>query len=85
DTIDLAIHPADGSRDREEALGRCLHHLGEEHREVLSRRYAESQSVKAIAADLGVTPNAVSLTLHRARQKLMNCMQKRLDMNGQPG
>ncbi|MEM6469651.1 MAG: sigma-70 family RNA polymerase sigma factor [Planctomycetota bacterium] len=78
DRMDESLFPADGARNREEALQVCLDQLDERHQELLTRRYAESLSVKALAAELNKTANAVSMTLHRIREQLMQCVDRRL-------
>lgn len=85
DRIDSAKHAAESSIEREEAISKCMERLCDEHRQVLSRRYAEAHSVKAIAADTKTTPNAVSMMLHRARRKLMKCMEMQFEIHGKPG
>lgn len=63
---------------RQDALQRCMRNLEKEQQDILARRYVDASSVKAIAADRGTTANAVSLVLHRARQKLMKCIELRV-------
>ena len=84
DAIDLL----DGSQsfeqptsDRKAALSECLQHLPKQQQQLIIRRYAESFSVKGIAADLGKSANAVSMLLHRIREQLLACIQRRLAEN----
>lgn len=44
--------------------------LPESHRVILMLRDIEEMSTEAVAAQLGITPNAVKIRLHRARQAL---------------
>ncbi|MEM6364266.1 MAG: sigma-70 family RNA polymerase sigma factor [Planctomycetota bacterium] len=78
DQIDESLFPEDRLQHREEALQACLDRLSEQHQELLIRRYAEAVSVKALAADMSKTANAISLTLHRIREQLMQCIEHRL-------
>ncbi|MEM9367531.1 MAG: sigma-70 family RNA polymerase sigma factor [Planctomycetota bacterium] len=78
DRMDEALFPEDGSGNREEALQTCLDRLSQSNQELLTRRYAESLSVKSLAAEMSKTANAVSLNLHRIREQLMQCVENRL-------
>ncbi len=69
------LHPLEA---RKQALETCVSRLSAEQQKFLTRRYTESISVKAIAAELGRTTNAVSLMLHRVRDKLLHCINIRL-------
>lgn len=60
------------------ALRRCLETLSASHRELIERRYATGASVKAIAAQIGRSANSVSVTLHAVRQKLLDCIERRI-------
>lgn len=72
--LDEKMFPAGTDSQRLVALNTCVQKLEPEHRGILLQRYAESTSVKAIAADVDKTANAVSLTLHRIREQLMKCV-----------
>ena len=48
----------------------CINQLPENHRNVIVLRDIEGMSTKETARLLGLTPNAVKLRLHRARQAL---------------
>ena len=64
--------PADALVGREEkaALDRAIESLPEKQRAAVLLRYREGLSCGEIASALGVTSNAVSIQLHRARQTL---------------
>lgn len=64
--------------ERRSALKSCLSILSIEQQGLLAKRYTESVSVQAIAAELDKTPNAVSLLLHRIRLQLLNCINQKL-------
>jgi RNA polymerase sigma-70 factor, ECF subfamily len=78
DELDTTIHPSDQVAARETALSECLGVLTDRARDLVVRRYAESVSVTALAAEMEKTTNAVSLLLHRIRVQLMNCIEHRL-------
>jgi len=57
-------------------LEACLRELPPRQREVVERRYLESEPVQEIAADLGFKANAASQLLFRARANLFKCLQR---------
>jgi RNA polymerase sigma-70 factor, ECF subfamily len=61
---------------RSAALGQCLEQIHPRSREALRLRYAEGMAVKDMARKLGRTANAVSQTLFRARQWLIECVKR---------
>ncbi len=65
-----------GYGNRLEALQTCLGRLPDRQREIVERRYLESESVQSIAEDLGFKANAASQLLFRARANLAKCIQK---------
>ncbi len=67
---------ASGYDDRLDALKVCLEKLPERQRDVVQRRYLNGASVREIAADLEVNPNAASQLLHRARHNLFRCISE---------
>ena len=73
ETVDEA---AASYEDRLEALRHCIHKLPDRQREVVERRYLNSESVQDIASDLGFKANAASQLLFRARTNLLQCMQQ---------
>jgi RNA polymerase sigma-70 factor (ECF subfamily) len=78
DEIDSSLHSPERDAGRAAALQECLRLLSPAQRDLVVRRYAESVSVKALAGELDKTANAVSMLLHRTREQLMNCLEKRL-------
>lgn len=78
DEMDSAMHPSDRDAVRAAALQECLRRLTPSQRELILRRYAESISVKALAAEMDKTANAVSLVIHRTREQLIGCLEQRL-------
>lgn len=61
---------------RLEALQICIGELPARQREVVTRRYLNSESVQDIADDLGFKANAASQLLFRARANLLKCMNR---------
>jgi RNA polymerase sigma-70 factor (ECF subfamily) len=61
---------------RQERLTGCLEKLPPAHREMVRSRYAEGQSVQAIARERGMTPNAAMQALFRIRQSLLQCVAR---------
>lgn len=58
------------SDDRGEPLRAAIAELNEQDREVIVMRYWDELAVTEIASLLGLTPNAVSMRLHKSRQRL---------------
>jgi RNA polymerase sigma-70 factor, ECF subfamily len=61
-----------------ELLQECLERLSAEQRDLLRERYAPGGSVKRIAELQGRTVGAISQTLYRIRESLLNCLSQRL-------
>jgi RNA polymerase sigma-70 factor, ECF subfamily len=73
--------PADVLLQREEtrALVRaCIDELPDRYRSILLMRDVEDVSTPEVAQMLGVTPNAVKIRLHRARQALATLLRRRM-------
>jgi len=71
--------PADALLEREETRGvvrRCIAELPDRYRSILVMRDIEDISTPEVAAMLGVTPNAVKIRLHRARQALATLLRR---------
>jgi RNA polymerase sigma-70 factor (ECF subfamily) len=79
--------PADRLLEREEtrALVReCIALLPDHHRSILVMRDIEDVSTDELAALLGITPNAVKIRLHRARQALGTLLRREFKNQGTP-
>jgi RNA polymerase sigma-70 factor (ECF subfamily) len=63
---------------RMQALELCLQKLPSNHRKLIAARYTKHGNVKAVAEQLGKTPNAISKLLQRTRSSLMNCIEENL-------
>lgn len=66
----------DESDRREEALRGCLQKLPPGQRELLEERYSASGSVQEIASREGKSVGAVSQSLYRIRETLLNCIHE---------
>lgn len=78
DQLDAEMFPAEAADARQTALDHCLAKLPPVQHELVLKRYAESVSVKSIAAEMGRTVNAVSMILHRVREQLLHCVEAEL-------
>lgn len=67
---------ADGASAYAEGLAECLGRLREDQRTLLEQRYSPGGSVKRIAEERGQTVGAVSQTLYRIREALLNCISQ---------
>jgi len=61
-----------------EPLRKCLETLPAGQRELLAQRYGPDGSVRQIAEDRGQSVGAVSQTLYRIREALLDCVYQRL-------
>jgi len=59
-------------------LRECLQRLPAEQSELLAQRYVSGGSVRQIAESRGQTVGAVSQTLYRIRESLLNCVSRHL-------
>lgn len=59
---------------REEALRGCLDKLPRDQRALVEGRYAPGGSVPTLAAAAGKSAGAISQTLYRIREALLNCV-----------
>lgn len=60
------------------ALEKCRERLKPEHRDLVKQFYDEGHSLAEIAKRSNKKENAISVALHRIRQLLADCIQKRL-------
>jgi RNA polymerase sigma-70 factor (ECF subfamily) len=56
----------------------CIERLPARHREILVLRDIEELDTSEVAAALGITPNAVKVRLHRARQALRTLIEREI-------
>jgi RNA polymerase sigma-70 factor, ECF subfamily len=80
----LAEHPrpTDIQEARRASLRSCLAELPDGVRQMLSLRYSAGASIKELTGRMGKSESAVKMTLARTRQRLMECIQKRLAAEG---
>ena len=71
-------HSPDGGSSKRDALRFCLDKIVGRRRRVLELRYNAGLSIADIATQIGVTGNAVKILLHRVRNSLEVCIQRRL-------
>jgi RNA polymerase sigma-70 factor (ECF subfamily) len=74
--LDEEAEPSEVKLDRLNALQQCLAEAGEQPRVLIAKRYAEGVPVQEIARNLNKTANAVSRSLHRIREALMECIER---------
>ena len=73
-----------GDVDRSQALQYCLDKLEADQREMIRTRYSPGGSVQQIATETGRSASSISVTLYRIRQKLLDCMQRRMRQEANP-
>lgn len=81
DRFESGSEPADEQLARDEAqaaVRAAIDDLPEHYRTILLLRDIEEMSTQDVAEQLGITPNAVKLRLHRARQALRTLLAPRL-------
>jgi RNA polymerase sigma-70 factor (ECF subfamily) len=66
------------AEDRRAALRKCLERVTGRRREVLEMRYSANTRVTDIARHFGMSPDGVSVMLHRIRAVLFGCIQQQL-------
>ena len=71
-------HSPNGGSSKRDALRFCLEKIVGRRRRVLELRYNAGLSIADIAPQIGVTSNAVKILLHRVRNSLEACVQRRL-------
>jgi RNA polymerase sigma-70 factor (ECF subfamily) len=68
--------------DRLEALQSCLAKLSSSRRRMILLRYEEGGSVQKVAGELERPAGSVRLALHRVRQQLADCIERKLARGG---
>jgi RNA polymerase sigma-70 factor, ECF subfamily len=61
--------------DRCRALQLCMIRLSDRERDLLRHRYQLGLSIKEIAHKFGQSPNAIAMSLSRARHELLQCIE----------
>ena len=75
ESLERVEHEAE---DRRAALRKCLERVTGRRREVLEMRYSANTRVADIARHFGMSPDGVSVMLHRIRAVLFGCIQQQL-------
>lgn len=65
------------------ALRDCTAALSDDHQRLLELRYRDDMAVTHIAHRKDTTPHAISNSLHRIRQKLAECVRRKLGNEGE--
>jgi RNA polymerase sigma-70 factor (ECF subfamily) len=65
-----------------EALAACVEKLDSESRKLLESRYASGASLRQFAERQGKSANALYLTIHRIRLRLVECVNRTLKLEG---
>jgi RNA polymerase sigma-70 factor, ECF subfamily len=76
------VEQEDQLERQREALAGCVEKLDAGSRALLASRYDRKESLQEIAEAQGKTPNALYLTLRRARQALLECVNRALHLEG---
>jgi RNA polymerase sigma-70 factor (ECF subfamily) len=63
---------------RQAALETCLGQLHERHRALVQRCYQGVESIKNVAAQMMISPAALTMRLQRIRHALLKCIQQAL-------
>jgi RNA polymerase sigma-70 factor, ECF subfamily len=67
---------------RRDALAGCLEKLDPGTRSLLASRYQRERTLREFAVEQGRSANALYLTLRRARQALLECVNRALRLEG---
>lgn len=70
------------STPRRQALQECLQRMSEGNRQIVARRYLDGADVRSVAAAVGRSEKAVYHALARIRSWLLECVRKRLAVEG---
>lgn len=70
------------AEDRREALRHCMEKVTGRRREVLQLRYRDNIRVMEIAEQFQMSTSSVSVMLHRIRTDLLDCIRRRLHLQG---
>ena len=76
-TDDL-VHSEEDFEPMHEALRNCLSLLKPQDRQLLLHRYSKSAPLSAYASEVGRTVGGLKVTLHRLRNRLMECIGRQL-------
>lgn len=74
----VPVEPARQS-DFKAALKTCMDKLQDKARRAITLRYEDDLRARHIASEMDMTPNAVSILLHRTRKALADCVQTSME------
>lgn len=78
-SVEVAVERvAQAGEQRRVALRSCLETLRDPQRELLTLRYEDGLAVGEIAERQKTTASTISVTLHRLRRRLLECIERRL-------
>lgn len=77
-TVDESVHNEDALR----LFHHCVGKLSQRQADILHARYRTGDPVQKIALDRQSTVGAIKLSLYRARQALIQCIQRNLQAKG---
>jgi RNA polymerase sigma-70 factor, ECF subfamily len=66
-----------------QALQQCLQKLKPSDRDLLHHRYFESSKLESYSSKVGRSVGVLKVTLHRIRNRLLQCIEKRLKLERQ--
>jgi RNA polymerase sigma-70 factor, ECF subfamily len=69
---------ADQMAERKSALRFCMEKINAESRQLILQCYRDTESYVSVADDADSTVNAIRVRVHRIRQALRRCIEKRL-------
>lgn len=81
---DLQLESQPILEERRRLLVECVKRLDFVGRQLLERCYAGRESMKVIAQQFHMTPNAVYVRLRRIRRELMNCIHRAVNQEDSP-
>ncbi|MCG8586694.1 MAG: sigma-70 family RNA polymerase sigma factor [Pirellulales bacterium] len=75
---DTKMLPSDTGTARQTYLSECVDEMPEDDRSLLARCYGREETIKGVAVELGRSFNAVRQNLFRMRQRLFDCVERKL-------
>jgi len=76
------VEQEDSLAAQRDALAGCVEKLDAEARVLLTSRYGREISLQQLAQQQGKSANALYLTLHRIRLRLLECVNRTLQLEG---
>lgn len=76
--VEEASQAFSGARDRMGHLDACMQQLKPEHQQLIRHRYQANSSLEEYSRQSGRSVSSLSVTLHRLREVLRNCIREKL-------